>query len=360
MTEISRTVSSALYSLRSRETTNRLSTEISDTSREVTTGLKARPYDDLGHKSADAIAIRMQITRNDGFLTSNTLLDRRFLAVETSLGAMRDVGQGVLEEAFTATPSAGQSTAYLSQSARSALDTVLQRAAVSDSSGFLMAGTRSDTNPLQAWDTANPGTGLSPAGVVDDLIGGPMTTTADVQNAIARLKDAFADADGVNPNRNFEATFYNGTPRFDAFGQPNPPLTSRTSETQTLSQPAQANDPAMRDLIRGLAMLSAVDAGQIPDEQAQELWLTEARTAIANGLEGLTDLETVTGLRRGQLEDTINAQQSRSQFLDGERLKLEGVDQYDAATRLTQLQNQLESSFAVTARLSRLSFLNYL
>ena len=88
--------------------------------------------------------------------------------------------------------------------------------------------------------------------------------------------------------------------------------------------------------------------------------MTEARTAIANGLEGLTDLETVTGLRRGQLEDTINAQQSRAQFLDGERLNLEGVDQYDAATRLTQLQNQLESSFAVTARLSRLSFLNYL
>ena len=41
-------------------------------------------------------------------------------------------------------------------------------------------------------------------------------------------------------------------------------------------------------------------------------------------------------------------------------MNLEGVDQYDAATRLTQLQNQLDSSFAVTARLSRLSFLNYL
>lgn len=354
MTEIARTVSTALYSLRSREATSRLSTEISDVSREVTTGLKAKPYDDLGFRSSDAIAIRMQITRNDGFLTSNTLLDRRFLAVETSLGAMREVGQGVLEEAFTATPSAGQSTGYLSRSARSALETVLQRAAVSDSSGFLMAGTRSDTNPLQAWESANPATGLSPKGVVDDLIGGPLTTLADVQTAIANLKAAFADADGVNPNRNFEATFYNGAP------SGSPPLTARTSETQTLSQPAQANDPAMRDLIRGLAMLSAVDAGQIPDEQAQEVWMTEARTAIANGLEGLTDLETVTGLRRGQLQDTINAQQSRAQFLDGERLKLEGVDQYDAATRLAQLQNQLESSFAVTARLSRLSFLNYL
>ena len=93
MTEISRTVSTALQSLRQREQTSRLAAEISDVSKEVTTGLKANPYDDLGHRSADAIAIRMQITRNDGFLTSNALLDRRFLAVETSLGAMRDVGQ---------------------------------------------------------------------------------------------------------------------------------------------------------------------------------------------------------------------------------------------------------------------------
>ena len=80
---------------------------------------------------------------------------------------MGEEGQGVLEEAFTATPSAGQSTAYLSRSARSALDTVLARAAVSDSSGFLMAGTRSDTNPLQAWDEINPRTGESPAIAVD-------------------------------------------------------------------------------------------------------------------------------------------------------------------------------------------------
>ncbi len=81
---------------------------------------------------------------------------------------------------------------------------------------------------------------------------------------------------------------------------------------------------------------------------------------MSSGLEGLNDLETLTGLKRGQLQDTIQAQESRSRFLDGERLNLEGVDQYDAATRLTQLQNQLDSSFAVTARLSRLSFLNYL
>lgn len=353
MTEISRTVSTALQSLRQREQTSRLAAEISDVSKEVTTGLKANPYDDLGHRSADAIAIRMQITRNDGFLTSNALLDRRFLAVETSLGAMRAVGQNVLEQGFTSDNAGGLSASHLSLAARSALDRVLERAAVSDSSGFLMSGTRSDTNPLQAWDEINPRTGQTPATAVDQMIGGTPTNLADVQRAIADLKAGFSDT-SANPNHNFENTFYNGAPTG------NPPLTSRTSETQTLTQNAQANDPAVRDLMRGLAMLSAFSPSDIPDEAARDAWLTEARSAIGAGLDGLTDLETQTGLKRGQLVDTIAAQESRALFLDAEVMNLEGVDQYDAATRLTQLQNQLDSSFAVTARLSRLSFLNYL
>mgnify|MGYP003644014573 CR=1 FL=1 len=360
MNEITRTVSTALQSLRQQETTSRLAAEISNASYEVTTGLKARPYEALGHKSADAIAIRMQIVRNDGFLASNKQLDRRFLAVENALGSIREAGQDVLETALFAQTSAAPSSAFLMQSARSALDTLVDRSAASDSSGFLMSGTRSDVKPLQAWDVPNPETGMSPKGVVDELLAGGVNTMADVEAGIAALKAAFGDADTANPDRNFEATFYNGSPAKDVAGQPNPPLMARISQTETMAQTAQANAPAMRDLMRGLAMLSAVDANQIADPAAREAWMDEARDAISTGLGGLTAMETDTGLRRTRLADIITSQQSRASFLDGEQLLLEGADQYEAATRLTQLQTQLESSYAVTARLSRMSFLNYL
>ncbi|WP_339761230.1 flagellin [uncultured Sulfitobacter sp.] len=360
MSEISRTVSTALQSLRQRETTSRLAAQISDTSYEVTTGLKANPYDALGHKSADAIAIRMQIVRNDGFLASNALLDGRFLAVETSLGAIRDAGQDVLEQSFLAQSSAGQTSAQLSQAARSAIDTLIGRSGVSDSSGYLMSGTATDTKPMQGWDTPHPDTGLSPSGIVDDVVSGGLNTLADVQTAIDAMKDIFNDLNAGDPARNFEASFYNGTPATDGGGQPNSPLTARISETETIAQTAQANNPAMRDLLRGLAMLSAVDVNQISDPDAREAWASEARDAIASGLSGLTELETNTGLKRTRLADTIAAQEGRGGFLDSERLLLEGTDQYDAATRLTQLQTQLESSYAVTARLSNMSFLNFM
>ena len=41
-------------------------------------------------------------------------------------------------------------------------------------------------------------------------------------------------------------------------------------------------------------------------------------------------------------------------------LDLEGVDSYEAATRISLLETQLQATYAVTARLSQLSFLNYM
>ena len=360
MTEISRTVSTALQSLRQREHASRLAAEISDTAREVTTGLKSRPYEAMGHKSADAIAIRMQITRNDGFIASNKLLEQRFEGLESALGGIRATGQDVLEQLVFSEANGGTPSRNLSQLARGALDTITGRAAYKDSSGFTLSGTRSDISPLQPWDEPNPDTGLSPERIVRGTVGPTITDTADAQAKIDELKRMFDSTLVPNRNRNFEASFYRGTPETDANGQPNPPVQVQISPTESITQPAQANDPAMRDLLRGLAMLAEVDVAGIADDGARAAWMNEARDAISRGLSGVTDLETGAGIARGRLADTLAAQQARGEFLAGEQLTLEGADQYDAAGRLTQLQTQLESSYAVTARLSRMSFLNYL
>lgn len=360
MNEISRTVSTALQSMRQREQASRLAGKISETAQEMTTGMKARPYDALGHRSSDAIAIRMQIVRNDGFLTSNSLLERRFESVEIALSGIREAGQDVLNQLLVTGSSAGLSSDHLAQSARAAIDFIVGRSAVSDSSGFVMSGTRSDARPLQSWDVPNAETGLAPAQILDNVLGGTIGGLADAYARIDALKRVFDDADTTNPDYNFDASFYNGSPALDAAGGPNPLVKFRISENETLTQPAQANDPAMRDLLRGLAMISSVDVNQITDLEARDAWMGEARSAISKGLGGLANLETTMGIRRAQLADTIKSQESRSAFLNTERLALEGVDQYDAASRLTLLQTQLESSYAVTARLSRMSFLNYL
>ena len=170
------------------------------------------------------------------------------------------------------------------------------------------------------------------------------------RSKIDALKAIF-DGTGAPAGTSFEDAFYDGSDTSTSF---------RVDQNEEVQQPIRADDPAMRDLLRGLAMLDSVDVSQIGDADAYDAWMTEAVAAISAGLDGVGDLEIENGLRRARLSETITAQESRQSFLNSERLELEGVDQYDAAVRLSLLQSQIEANYAVTARLSRLSFLNFL
>ena len=50
----------------------------------------------------------------------------------------------------------------------------------------------------------------------------------------------------------------------------------------------------------------------------------------------------------------------RNEILNREIVSLEGVDQYEVSTRITLLTTQLEASYSITARISRLNLMNYL
>ena len=60
------------------------------------------------------------------------------------------------------------------------------------------------------------------------------------------------------------------------------------------------------------------------------------------------------------VEDANDRLSAKREILSLHISSLETVDPYEAATRLTSAQTQLQASYAVTARLSELSFLNFM
>lgn len=359
MVEIYRTMPTALSNLRQRQIGNDLTIQIQQTSEEVTTGLRADPWRSLGPRGADALAIRMQLERNDSFLTQNRVLDGRLEQIEQSLAAVRKAGQEVMDIAAFSVGGPEATASSLATIAQAAIATITNVTAIRHNGSYALSGTATDAVPLVPWGDPSPNSGVTPQSVLDAITGGAVGNLADAQAKIDALRDAF-DGNSATAAHNFEQTFYNGTPQTDGAGNPNPRLSYRLSETETLAQPLQADDPAMRDLLRGLAMMSAVDVTQIADRDAYQAWMAEATEALSSGLAGVAQLQVETGLRRERVGDVADSQDARSSFLQRERQNIEGVDQYDAASRLTLLQSQLEANYAVTARLSRLSFLNYI
>lgn len=122
----------------------------------------------------------------------------------------------------------------------------------------------------------------------------------------------------------------------------------------------QANDPAFRDVVQGLAMLAAIDATEIGDSAAYQNWVAAASAKMSAGMEGLLDSQVELDSAAARVE-TVNTRMQDRAVLYATRVdELVGVDSYQAATDITALETQLQASYAVTARLSQLSFLNFM
>ncbi len=191
------------------------------------------------------------------------------------------------------------------------------------------------------------------------IVGGGLTSGADAAAKLAEVNAAF-DGTPTNPAHGFNQSFFNGTALQDGSGNDNPRLAAVIEDVVTMEYGVQANDPGIRELVKGLAMLASTDPDDISDPDAYETWVGAAASALQTGVSAVLDAETRTGVLQGQLEDTILRQQAKSDVIALQISNLESVDPYEAATRLTAIQTQLQASYAVTARMQELSFVNFM
>jgi flagellar hook-associated protein 3 FlgL len=117
----------------------------------------------------------------------------------------------------------------------------------------------------------------------------------------------------------------------------------------------------VRDTLKGLALAAMLDRGTLGGNAAQRAEL--AKTAGAVLLEA-ADARGALAARIGTAQErTANAatrNMAEATALQIARIGMVSADPYEAATALTEAESQLDTLYAVTARLSRLSLANYL
>lgn len=122
-----------------------------------------------------------------------------------------------------------------------------------------------------------------------------------------------------------------------------------------------AADPALRDTIKSLALVALIDRKiAITDVKVGAELAQMAGTSL---LQNHTDRAVLAG-RLGLAQARIDQAQTRNAAEDSmlqlARSDLIGIDPYEAATRMEAAQTQLETLYSVTARLSRLSLVDFL
>ncbi|MFU8863086.1 MAG: flagellin [Rhodobacterales bacterium] len=355
-----RTMSTQDALVTQRRTAADLSQRLAQAGQEASTGIKADIFRSLGLRASEALTLRAGMARNETFISSNEMLASRLDLTALTLRQARDAAQGFLDLAISNTESPTQTASALQRAAQTALDRLIGNMNASFRGVPLFAGTDSAQPPLQGWDTVNAATGLAPRDVLALTIDGGIGDAADAAAKAARLADIFASATVLPEEARFENTFFNGTPLLADDGTALPRVAARLDEGTVLPHGIQANDPAFTDLLRGLSMFAATDTATIADPEAYRIWVGDAVNAISRGIAGMIDTESRLGGQQQTVDQTLKNQRERHVLYNSQVLSLEGVDPYEAATRLTNLQTQLEATYTVTARLSRLSFLNFM
>lgn len=318
-------LSAATTSLRRQSETARI---------EVVTGKLSDAKLALGADVGAASLLRRAL---DGIAANRTAIaraDLRLGAVQSVIGELSKGAEALNANLLSAIGRGDEATiAIIGVEAKAAFDNAFSRLNIRAEGRSLFAGDAVD----------------QPA-----LVGGDQLLS-DVAQIFANAPDAAqldADLDFYfnDPAGGFESQIYNG-------GAGSASALS-IAEGETVTGDVKANDPAFKDLLRGLALMSAASAA--PSSQYRNDALKAAGAAAFKGSIALTTI----GARLGLEQQQISAADAR---LDAEETALSaaynakvGVDPYEAASRLQSLEIQLEAAYLLTSRLSQLSLTRYL
>jgi flagellar hook-associated protein 3 FlgL len=181
---------------------------------------------------------------------------------------------------------------------------------------------------------------------------------ADIEALVAGETTAAGVAAAVNawfdtPGTGFDALGYTGS------NTPLAPVRLGQGETADLS--LTAADPGLREMMKGFAMGALLDGPVLGGDVSERVTLARIAAETALNAKGLvTDLQAGIGSSEAAIETARVRSSAEVSTLELARHGLIGIDPFETATRLETAQTQLETLFALTARVSRLSLADFL
>jgi flagellar hook-associated protein 3 FlgL len=321
-------------------TQNRLQTQITvvktqldDARYAAVTGKHADSQRQLGGRTGEAL--RLEKDRSDLAirLEQITLVKSDFSFAQTTLSQISESAGGYPARILVAVNGNEETAiAALALEADAELKIAFSALNTRFAGKQLFSGAATDTPPL------GPATDFLQD--VQDIIDAN-TTLSDIETA---LDTYFADGGGFDD-------IYNGSTA-------NGPQ-REISSTHRAGITYRADDDALKQIFRGYAMFIAGQniAGDAPLKK-------DVQKAAAEYLQSGTDDLIIAQAQMGAEEAVVDASEARmtaeKKTLDAVYFQIAFVDQYEAVTRMNNLEAQLQSIYLTTARIQNLSLVNFL
>ncbi|MCB1424756.1 MAG: flagellar hook-associated family protein [Zhengella sp.] len=314
---------------------------------ETVTGEKADPARELGLRNGFRMSLERESERLDSILMTNEMAGARMTAAQSAMSRFTDVSGDVMQVFNTALSGTGSAN-LVRDNALTALEDLTNVMNTSANGEYLFAGVNADAKPVAPFEGSGWQADLDAAFATH--FGFAKSDPAAASLTAAQMED-FLD----NVAR----------PLFDATGWPgmssasDDGIRSRIAQDQTAITSVSANEEAFKSAFFSLTVaVSFLGSGISGDA---------TRQVIRDGGEGLgassaqvTLVQGRLGLVETQVADATERMTLQKNYMTDLSTEMGSVDPYEAATRMTNLLNQLETAYMLTQRVQSLSLVRYL
>lgn len=297
------TISTLQQSLGLRQIIARQRAEADQLTQEVASGLKQDVYAANAPAATRSLEVRAHRAANTAYLQTNLVLQGRLDAMSDAMAGMAEIGRSFLDLSLTGAIMTDHRNVYRQQ-ARHTLEQMVSLLNATYGGEFLFSGQTTDSAAARLVD-------LPPAPVTVDVLASP------------------------------------------------DPLSARIDETTVLNYGVNATDGGFRAMLTAASNALNADVAAMTDDQFQAL-KAGVSAQLDAGLQRLTALQAGLGNQQQVLDDRIDGQHALETLYSREVVDIEGADVEAAAVRLQSLETHLRATYEVTARMGRMTLLDYL
>ena len=328
----------------------RVQVDLTKALKELDTGRVADVGLALGARTAQSVTFARDLERLKTVIDSNGLVSARLKSTQDALGQLSSQAQTLLSSlmANTSGDLTGNVTSNSGKAALQSLTTILN---TSINGEFLFAGTNTDVKPIDDFNA--PGSPAKAAfdasflayfGFDKDDPAAAGITAANMENFLTTV---------------VEPQFLGSDWKTNWSSATDQPIVSRIALNETTETSVNANTEGMRKLAMAAAIVSQLVSGSV-GESARQAVVSRAVTLVGESLGDFSLTMSQTGIVEQRVNDANTRMQTQTDLFKRHVLDLEGVDSYEAANRVSDLEGHLQTSFALTARIKQLSLLNFL
>lgn len=304
---------------------------------ELNTGRIGDLSSHLGGQTTAVDALDRDLSILDSYGLANKRLALSFDRLQLSFDAIGALREGMAEQFAVITPaSLDREFVAASTRAKEDMSTIITKLNARDGDRVLLSGTAVDQTPLASADE-----------MLADVVAaiGTATDTTTIVDIVGNWFDA--------PGGGFDTIGY--------LGDTGAAATRKIGPDEVVTLEARADDPAIRSLLKGTTLAAIVELLPTTLSRNVESDLMRASSEeLFTASAGLVGMQALIGENQERLSRAETAQSAQMAAYTVAKNELTLADPYETATKLQDIQRQLELQFASTARLSQLSLANYL